>query len=78
MIVSPQRAAEVVALDDALKTLAELDQRKSQVIELRFFGGLSIEETAEVLGVSAGTVMRDWTFAKAWLRREMTNQSDRS
>ncbi len=75
MIVSPERAAEVVALDDALNGLAELDQRKSQIIELRFFGGLSIEETAEVLGVSAGTVMRDWTFAKAWLRREITNQN---
>lgn len=75
MIVSPERAAEVVALDDALNCLAELDQRKSQIIELRFFGGLSIEETAEVLGVSAGTVMRDWTFAKAWLRREITNQN---
>ena len=72
-IVSPERAAEVVALDDALKSLAELDQRKSQIIELRFFGGLSIEETAEVLSVSPGTVMRDWTFAKAWLRREMTS-----
>ena len=75
MIVSPERAAEVVALDDALNSLADLDQRKSQIIELRFFGGLSIEETAEVLGVSPGTVMRDWTFAKAWLRREITNQN---
>ncbi len=75
MIVSPERAAEVVALDDALNCLAKLDHRKSQIIELRFFGGLSIEETAEVLGVSAGTVMRDWTFAKAWLRREITNQN---
>lgn len=75
MIVSPERAAEVVALDDALNCLAELDQRKSQIIELRFFGGLSIDETAEVLGVSSGTVMRDWTFAKAWLRREITNQN---
>ena len=74
MIVSPERASEVVALDDALKCLAERDPRKSQIIELRFFGGLSIEETAEVLGVSPGTVMRDWTFAKAWLRREITNQ----
>jgi RNA polymerase sigma factor (TIGR02999 family) len=76
MIVSPQRAAEVVALDDALSRLAALDQRKSQIIELRFFGGLSIEETAEVLGVSAGTVMRDWTFAKAWLRREITPEQE--
>ena len=74
MIVSPERAAEVVALDDALNSLAQLDVRKSKIIELRFFGGLSIEETAEVLGVSPGTVMRDWTFAKAWLRREITGQ----
>ncbi len=69
--VSDERAADVIALDDALKALAELDQRKSRIIELRFFGGLSIEETAEVLGVSPGTVMRDWTFAKAWLQREI-------
>ena len=75
MIVSPERAGEVVALDDALKILAKLDQRKSQIIELRFFGGLSIEETSEVLDVSPGTVMRDWTFAKAWLRREITRQN---
>ena len=72
MIVSEDRAAEVVALDDALKGLAEVDVRKSRIVELRFFGGLSIEETAEVLAVSEGTVMRDWTLAKAWLRREIT------
>ncbi len=71
MIVSDARAAEVVALDDALKGLVEIDPRKSQIVELRFFGGLSIEETAEVLAVSPGTVMRDWTLAKAWLRREI-------
>lgn len=71
LIVSEERAAEVVALDDALKSLAEIDPRQSQIVELRFFGGLSIEETAEVLAVSPGTVMRDWTLAKAWLRREM-------
>ena len=71
-IVSSERVAEVVALDDALKGLAEFDPRKSQIVELRFFGGLSIDETAEVLAVSPGTVMRDWTLAKAWLRREMT------
>ena len=75
MIVSKKRAAEVVALDDALKSLAEIDPRKSQIVELRFFGGLSIEETAEVLAVSPGTVMRDWTLAKAWLRRELSNNS---
>jgi RNA polymerase sigma factor (TIGR02999 family) len=72
MIVSEERAADVVALDGALKSLAEIDRRKSQIVELRFFGGLSIEETAEVLQVSPGTVMRDWTLAKAWLRREIT------
>lgn len=71
-IVSEERAADVVALDDALKGLAEIDLRKSRIVELRFFGGLSIEETAEVLAVSPGTVMRDWTLAKAWLRREIT------
>jgi len=71
LIVSANRSAEVVALDDALKSLAKIDERKSQVVELRFFGGLSIEETAEVLGVSAATVMRDWTLAKAWLLREI-------
>ena len=72
MIVSEERSANVVALDDALKSLAEIDSRKSQIVELRFFGGLSIEETAEVLQISPGTVMRDWTLAKAWLRREIT------
>jgi len=70
-IVSEGRAADVVALDDALNRLAAVDQRKSQVVELRFFGGLSIDETATVLAVSRGTIMRDWTLAKAWLRREM-------
>ena len=73
MIVTRERAAEVVALDEALKTLAEIDPRQSQIVELRFFGGLSIDETAEVLAVSPGTVMRDWTLAKAWLRRALTS-----
>jgi len=73
MIVSEERAADVVALDEALKSLAEIDPRKSQIVELRFFGGLSIEEAAEVLKVSPGTIMREWTLAKAWLRREMTS-----
>lgn len=72
LIVSDERSAEVVALDETLKRLADIDERKSQIVELRFFGGLSIEETAEVLTVSPGTVMRDWTLAKAWLRREMS------
>ncbi len=73
MIVSEERTAEVVALDDALKGLAEIDPRKSQIVELRFFGGLSIDETAEVLKISPGTVMRDWTLAKAWLRKQMVS-----
>jgi len=70
--VAQEQAANVVALDDALKTLETIDVRQGQIVELRFFGGLSIEETANVLKVSPGTVMRDWTFARAWLRNEMT------
>jgi RNA polymerase sigma-70 factor, ECF subfamily len=72
LIVSDERAAEVVALHEAMERLAEIDPRKSQLVELRYFGGMSIEETAEVLAVSSGTVMRDWTLAKAWLRRELS------
>jgi RNA polymerase sigma factor (TIGR02999 family) len=72
--VSDERAAEVVALDEALTALAQFDARKSRMVELRFFGGLSIEETAEVLGVSPGTVMRDWTLAKTWLQREINRR----
>ena len=70
--VVQEQAANVVALDDALKTLEGIDGRQSEIVELRFFGGLSIEETAEVLKLSPGTVMRDWTFARAWLRNEMS------
>ena len=66
------RAADLVALDDAMNALARLDIRKVQVVEMRFFGGLSVEETAEVLKVSSVTVMRDWNTAKAWLYRELT------
>jgi RNA polymerase sigma factor (TIGR02999 family) len=69
-----RRTADIVALDDALNELAELDSRKSQIVELRFFGGLSVEETAEVLKVSAITVMREWKKAKAWLFRELNKQ----
>lgn len=72
-ILSDERAAEMVALDEALERLASVDPRKSQIVELRYFGGLSIEETAEVLKVSPGTIMRDWTLAKAWLRREISS-----
>lgn len=71
LIASKQHSAQVIALDDALKDLVTMDQRKGQIVELRFFGGFSIKETAELLGVSPGTVMRDWTLAKAWLKREM-------
>jgi len=70
--LADEQSANVAALDDALKQLEKIDARQGQIIELRFFGGLSIEETANVLQVSAGTVMRDWTFARAWLRNEMT------
>jgi RNA polymerase sigma-70 factor (ECF subfamily) len=69
--VAQEQAANVVALDDALRSLEAIDSRQSEIVELRFFGGLSIEETAGVLKVSPGTVMRDWTFARAWLRNEM-------
>jgi RNA polymerase sigma-70 factor, ECF subfamily len=69
--VSSARAVELVRLDDALGELAKVDERKSRVVELRFFGGLSVEETAEVLGVSGVTVMRDWSTAKAFLQRAM-------
>jgi len=73
--LSAEPGRDLVALDDALDALAAVDQRKSRVIELRFFGGLTIEETAESLHVSAETVMRDWKFAKAWLMRELTRES---
>src|SRR5262245_11021982 len=70
--VTKERAEEGVALDDALKSLAKIDARKSQIVELRYFGALRLEETAEALGVAPGPVKRDWTLAKAWLRREMS------
>jgi RNA polymerase sigma factor (sigma-70 family) len=75
LLVSTEPPADVVALDEALTALGGIDQRKSQVVELRFFGGLSIEETAEVLKVSPETVKRDWKLAKAWLRRELRHYS---
>jgi RNA polymerase sigma factor (TIGR02999 family) len=73
--VSRQPAVEFLALDDALKGLAKLDPRKNQVVELRFFGGLSVEETAEVLKISPETVMRDWKVARAWLARELSGET---
>ncbi|MGA8313826.1 MAG: sigma-70 family RNA polymerase sigma factor [Terriglobales bacterium] len=74
-IVSTRPQREVLAIDDALKALAKVDSRKSQVVELRFFGGLNVEETAEVLKVSPDTVVRDWKLAKAWLLRELSQES---
>jgi len=76
LVVSPQRGTDLVALDDALTALGEIDERKAKVIELRFFGGLSVEETAEVLNVSPDTIMRDWRLAKVWLWREMKHAAD--
>ena len=70
--VAEEHAAEMIALDDALGELAKIDERKCRVVELRYFGGLSVEETAEALGVSVQTVGRDWSTAKAWLLREMS------
>jgi RNA polymerase sigma-70 factor, ECF subfamily len=70
-VVGDGRPADFVALDDAMNALARLDARKAQVVEMRFFGGLSVEETAEVLKVSSVTVKRDWSTAKLWLYREL-------
>lgn len=70
--VASKRPAEIVALDDALNTLACVDPRKAKIVELRFFAGLEVKETAAVLGVSSDTVTRDWRMAKAWLLKELT------
>jgi RNA polymerase sigma factor (TIGR02999 family) len=72
MVIAEQRPLEMIALDNALNRLAELDPGQSKLVELRYFGGLSVEETAEVLGVSPATVKRSWNSARAWLHREMT------
>jgi RNA polymerase sigma factor (TIGR02999 family) len=69
--LTEQRGADLVALDEALTALAEVDRRKARVVEMRFFGGLSVGEVAEVLKVSEATVMRDWRLAKVWLLREL-------
>ena len=76
MIVSPQNAASVLALDETLSRLAELDPQLVRVVEMRVFGGLSIEETAVALGVSPATVKRNWSMAKAWLMQEMVKRKD--
>ena len=74
-VASGNSNTDLVALDDAMNSLARVDERKAQVVEMRFFGGLSVEETAEVLRISPVTVMRDWSTAKAWLYRELTGGS---
>ena len=74
LMVAPETSTDLVAVDDALNRLAKVDERKSQVVEMRFFGGLSVEETAEVLKVSPDTVMRDWRLAKAWLLRALSGE----
>jgi RNA polymerase sigma-70 factor (ECF subfamily) len=74
LVVSPEPSADLVAVDDALNQLAKVDERKSQVVEMRFFGGLSVEEIAEVFKVSPDTVARDWRLAKAWLLRELSGK----
>jgi RNA polymerase sigma-70 factor, ECF subfamily len=75
LVVGEERGRDLVALDDALKALTAQDARKGQVVELRFFGGLSVEETAAALKISPETVMRDWKFAKSWLRRELKTET---
>jgi RNA polymerase sigma factor (TIGR02999 family) len=75
-VANEERAAELVALDGALESLAAMDQRQSQIVELRFFGGLTVEETAEVMKVATITVMREWRLAKAWLRNAIEGTDD--
>jgi RNA polymerase sigma factor (TIGR02999 family) len=75
LVVSSEPEATLVALDEALRRLADIDRRKSQVVELRFFGGLDVKETAEVMKVSPDTVMRDWKMAKVWLLRELDGEA---
>ncbi len=74
MVISQERAAEVVALDDALEQLTRIDPRQSRIVEMRFFAGLTIEETAEVLSLSPATIKREWSTAKAWLYHELNKR----
>ena len=76
LIPSVSKGNDLPAVDDALKALEAIDPRKARVVEMRFFGGLSVEETAEAMKVSPETVMRDWKFAKAWLQRELKKSED--
>ena len=78
MVISNEREVDLIALDEALDKLAAIDPRKTKIVEARFFGGLSVEETAEVLKVSEETVARDWRLAKAWLLREMGGKANES
>jgi len=73
LLASPGRSPEIVALDDALNQLAELDERQARIVEMRFFGGMTEEETGDVLGISVRTVKRDWRVAKAWLYKELAS-----
>jgi RNA polymerase sigma factor (TIGR02999 family) len=75
-VISPEKSRELIALDEALESLAEIDPLKSRLVELRYFGGLSIEETAEVLKISPATVSKHWQLARAWLRRQMTGENN--
>jgi RNA polymerase sigma-70 factor, ECF subfamily len=77
LAVVSQPGTDLVALDDALNALSAIDPRKGRVVELRFFGGLSVKETAQILGISAETVQRDWKMAKSWLRRELKGATPR-
>lgn len=73
VVLSPQRSDELILLDETLQRLAQVDPRQARIVELRFFGGLTVEEAAQIIGVSKRTVEGDWTMAKAWLKREMEN-----
>lgn len=75
LLISSTQKTDLVALDDALNKLSEIDARKGKIVELRFFGGLNVEETAEALGISAPTVMREWSLAKAWLYNTLKNET---
>lgn len=75
MVLSPEQVDQIVAVDLAVQRLARTDERKGRVFEMRYFGGLTTEETAEALGVAPNTVIRDWSFARAWLRRELGDRA---
>jgi RNA polymerase sigma factor (TIGR02999 family) len=75
--MAPSKDLDIVALDEALERLAEIDEQQSRIVELKFFSGLTVEETAEVLGISPATVKRDWSMAKAWLHREISDEVDK-